>query len=85
MLLLSIQTITLISNLTPGNLLEEEGGMSGEETDTEHEPDQVTSERQNFWETVRGVRSYIGWNQVPEFKSSASSQDDNPMTGFAKK
>ena len=55
--------------------------MSDQETSTpEQEPDQVTSEEQNIQKTVRGVRSYMGGNQVPEFVSSASSQDDSPFS-----
>ena len=53
--------------------------MCDQETGTaEAEPDQVTSEGQNYWEIMRGVRSYMDWNQVPEFESSVS-QDDNPF------
>ena len=43
------------------------------------EPDQQLSDEQNYRETIRGVRSFMGWHQVPEFGSSASSQDDNPF------
>ena len=47
----------------------------------EHGSDQYinVSEEQNYWETVRGVRSYMDWHQVPEFGSSASSLEDNPF------
>ena len=41
--------------------------------------DQQISEEQIYRETVRGVTSCMGWYQVPEFESSASSQDDNPF------
>ena len=39
--------------------------------------DQQLSEEQAYQETVRGVRSDMGWNQIHEFESSASSRDDN--------
>ena len=51
--------------------------MDQETVTPEQEPDQVTTEEQNYRETLSGVRSFMGWNQVPGFESSASSQDDN--------
>ena len=41
--------------------------------------DQELSAEQTYRETLCGVRSFIGWNQVPEFDSSSSAQDDNPF------
>ena len=70
------------SPASPVNPLEEEGEVSGQETGTaEQEPVHVMSEEQNHRETMRLVRSYMGWNQVPEFESSASSQYDDPFAG----
>ena len=43
--------------------------------------DQELSAEQTYRETLRGVRSFMGWNQVPEFDSSSPSQDDNPFAG----
>ena len=48
---------------------------------SEQDCDHHISEEQNYRETNRGVRSYIGWHQVPEFESAASSQDGNPFAG----
>ena len=31
-------------------------------------------------ETIRGIRSFMGWHKVPEFES-VSSSDDNPFAG----
>ena len=31
----------------------------------------------NYIETMRGVRSFMGWHQIPDFDSSSSSLDDN--------
>ena len=43
--------------------------MSDQETSIpEQEPDQQISEEQNYQETMRGVRSFIGWHQVPELE-----------------
>ena len=41
--------------------------------------DQELRAEQTYRETLRGVRSFMGWNQVPEFDSSSSTQDDNPF------
>ena len=45
------------------------------------ETDQELSAEQTYRETLRGVRSFMGWEQVPEFDSSSSAQDDNPFAG----
>ena len=36
---------------------------------------------QIYRETIHGVRSFVGWTQIPEFDSAFSSQDDNPFAG----
>ena len=41
---------------------------------------QKLSEEANYRETIRGVRSFMGWHKVPEF-SSVSSSHDNPFAG----
>ena len=43
--------------------------------------DQELSAEQSYRETLHGVRSFIAWNEIPEFDSASSSQDDNPFTG----
>ena len=42
--------------------------------------DQEVSEEASYRETIRGVRSFMGWHKVPEFKS-VSSSGDNPFGG----
>ena len=39
------------------------------------------SEDANYRETIRGVRSFMGWHQIPDFDSASSSLDDNPFAG----
>ena len=64
---------------SPDHLMEEESGVSDQGTAMlEQELDQLRKE-QNYWETIRCVRTFMGWHVVPEFESSASSQDDNPF------
>ena len=43
--------------------------------------DQDLSEDANYRETNRGVRSFMGWHQIPDYDSTASSLDDNPFAG----
>ena len=45
------------------------------------EMDQELTAEQTYRETLRGVRSFMAWSDIPEFDSSSSSQDDNPFTG----
>ena len=49
----------------------------------EQELDEQVSEEQTYWSTIRGVRSFMGWKQVPEFESS-SSYDNNQYQDSAK-
>ena len=30
---------------------------------------------------MRGVRSFMGWHQIPDFDSSSSSLDNSPFAG----
>ena len=41
--------------------------------------DQDLSEDANYKETIRGVRSFMGWHQIPDYDSTSSSLDDNPF------
>ena len=47
----------------------------------EDSPDQDLSEEANYRETIGGVRSFMGWHQIPDFDCASSSLDDNPFTG----
>ena len=68
--------------LTPGHPLKEEGKVLDQEAGiSTQENDQLLSEEHNYRERFRGVRSYIGWHQIPEFKALLSSAEDNPFAG----
>ena len=43
--------------------------------------DQDLSEDANYRETIRGVRSFMGWHQIPDYDHSSSSLNDNPFAG----
>ena len=47
----------------------------------EDSTDQDLSEDANYRETIRGVRSFMGWHQIPDYDSASSSLDDNPFAG----
>ena len=44
------------------------------------ELEQTVSEEQTYRETMRGIRSYMGWSHVPDVDSFNPS-DDNPFAG----
>ena len=46
----------------------------------EEAADQEPSEESNYRETMRGIRSFMGWHNIPEFET-VSSSDDNPFAG----
>ena len=55
--------------------------LSDKDTPEDEELDQELSEEASYQETMRGVRSFMGWHQIPDFDSSSSSLDDNPFAG----
>ena len=65
-----------LSDRPPVELFVEEGELSDEQELTEH--DLPTSEEQTYRETMRGIRSFMGWSHVPDVDSSNPS-DDNPF------
>ena len=57
----------------------------GELSDPEDQPDvetgdsdRVNSEEQNYQESVRGVRAFMGWTHIPDLEYSPASRIDNP-------
>ena len=70
-------------NVSPPTQFEE-----GELSELEDQPDQdnvesdrAMSEDQNYRETVRGVRAFMGWSHIPDLEFSPSSRADNPWVG----
>ena len=75
-------TSLLITDLS----LDEEGELSealsqGPDREELTDTDQELSAEQTYRGTLCGVRSFMGWDQVPEFDLSSSAQDDNPFAG----
>ena len=65
---------------SPTGVAEEKGELSDRDMGREEELDQELSEEANYRETMRGVRSFMGWHQVPKFDIFLSSLNDNPFT-----
>ena len=64
----------------------EEGEVSEPEPDDRQdldsgEKDKVLSEDQNYRETVRGVRAFMGWTHIPDLEYSPTSRAGNPWIG----
>ena len=59
----------------------EEGELSDEHDVSFTDPDQSLSEEQSYRETMRGIRSYMGWTHIPDMDSGTKSSDDNPFAG----
>ena len=64
----------------------EEGEVSEPEPDDQPDSDsgdkdKVLSEDQNYRETVRGVRAFMGWTHIPDLEYSPTSRTDNPWIG----
>ena len=49
------------SDRPPVNIFVEEGELSDQDPDATTDPDQALSEDQTYRETLRGIRSYMGW------------------------
>ena len=64
----------------------EEGEVSDPEPEDQQDSDsgdkdRVLSEDQNYRETVRGVRAFMGWAHIQDLEYSPTSRTDNPWTG----
>ena len=55
--------------------------VTGSDTELPLDQDNIQTEDQSYRETVRGVRSYMGWDFISDLESSAASSSDNPWAG----
>ena len=69
------------SDRPPVDLYPEEGELSDDQEVSFTDPDQSLSEEQSYRETMRGIRSYMGWTHVPDIDSGTKTSDDNPFAG----
>ena len=69
------------SDRPPIDLYPEEGELSDDPEVSLTDPDQSLTEEQSYRETMRGIRSYMGWTHVPDMDSGTKTSDDNPFAG----
>ena len=74
---LDSDTQSQLSDTPPVELFVEEGDLSD---DQEFDQELPTSEEQTYRETIRGIRSFMGWSHIPDMDSSNPS-NDNPFAG----
>ena len=68
------------SDRPPVDLYAEEGELS-DDPELIAEPDQMPSEEQTYWETMKGIWEYMGWSDIPDLDSATTGSDDNPFSG----
>ena len=56
--------------------------VTGSDTELPPDEDNIQTEDQSYRETVRGVRSYMGWDFIPDLESSATSSSDSSHSTF---
>ena len=70
-----------LSDRPPLDLYAEEGELSEDPEQSVVDQDQPVSEEQNYWDTMQGIRSYMGWSHIPEVDNTTATSDDNPFAG----
>ena len=73
-------TDSLSSDRPPLDLFPE-GELSDDQEANLSNHDQSLSEEQSYRETMRGIRSYMSWNHIPDIDSGATTSEDNPFAG----
>ena len=63
------------------DIFPEEGELSENQEAYLSDHDQSLSEEQSYPETMRGIRSYMGWNHIPDIDSGATTSEDNLFAG----
>ena len=72
---------SLSSVRPPLDILPEEGELSEDQEANQSDHEQSLSEEQSYRETMRGIRSYMGWSHIPNIDSGATTSEDNPFAG----
>ena len=68
------------SQSEPGSPIDGNVWDSSPDLTRDESADQELSDESTYRETIRGLRSFMGWHQIPEF-DIVSSTDDNPFAG----
>ena len=74
-------TPTLSSDRAPLDIFPEEGELSDDQEANLSDHEQSLSEEQSYWETMRGIHSYMNWDHIPDINSGATTSEDNPFAG----
>ena len=70
------------SDRPPLDILLEEGELSDDQEANFSDHEQSLSEEQSYQETMRGIRSYMGWDHIPDSSGGrATTSKDNPFAG----
>ena len=72
---------SVVSDRPPVDIFVEEGELSDELDATVTDPDHSPSEEQSYRETMRGIRSFMGWTHIPDMDTTTGSAEDNPFAG----
>ena len=73
---------TDLSDRPPVDIFVEEGELSEQDPEASvNDPDLTLSEEQNYCESMSGIRSFMGWNHIPEIDTATSKSEDNPFAG----
>ena len=65
----------------PPDILPEKGELLDDQEANLSDQEQSLSEEQSYRETMRGIRSFMGWNHIPDTDSGATTSEDNPFAG----
>ena len=65
-----------MSDQPPLDLYVEEGELSDDQEATG-----VNQDQQTYRETMRGIRSFMGWSHIPDIDSVTNTCEDNPFAG----
>ena len=71
----------MVSDRPPVDIFIEEGELSDELDATVTAPNHSPSEEQSYKETMRGIRSFMGWTHIPDMDTTTGSSEDNPFAG----
>ena len=72
---------SVLSDRPPLDIYVDECELSDDQDATITDPDQSLSEEQTYRETMRGIRSFMGWTHIPDIDSTAAKSEDNPFAG----
>ena len=63
------------------DLYVEEGDLSADQDVTVTDQDKAASEEQTYRETMRGIRTYMGWSHIQDMDTFNNTAEENPFAG----